>query len=87
MRWSRPLGFDRSHASHRGALTGSSPLQWLAHQRILRAQRLLEDTDLTIDAVARQVGLATAVTMRPAFRRVAGVSPQVYRANFRGPRR
>ncbi len=65
------------------ALTGSSPLQWLAQQRILHAQRLLEDTDLSIDAVAREVGLATAVSLRPPFRRVAGVSPQAYRTNFR----
>jgi AraC-like DNA-binding protein len=62
---------------------GVSPLQWLLHQRILRAQNLLECTDLTVDAIARQVGLATAVSLRPAFRRIVGMSPQAYRRAFR----
>lgn len=63
--------------------TGISPLQWLVDQRILRAQNLLESTDLTVDAIARQVGLATAVSLRPTFRRIVGVSPQAYREAFR----
>ena len=53
------------------ALTGSSPLQWLAQQRILHAQRLLEDTDLSIDAVAREVGPRDRGLATPAFRHVA----------------
>lgn len=64
------------------AQAGVSPLQWLLHQRILRAQNLLERTDLTVDAIARQVGLATAVSLRPAFRRIVGMSPQAYRQTF-----
>jgi transcriptional regulator GlxA family with amidase domain len=43
----------------------------------------LESTDLTVDAIARQVGLATAVSLRPTFRRIVGVSPQSYRQAFR----
>ncbi|WP_051341754.1 GlxA family transcriptional regulator [Pseudonocardia spinosispora] len=65
------------------AATGVSPLQWLLHQRILRAQRLLENTDLPVDAVARQVGFTAAVSLRPPFRRIVGVSPQDYRLTFR----
>lgn len=72
--------FDRQFR----AATGLSPVQWILHQRVLRAQHLLEATDLTVDAVARQVGLSNAVSLRPLFRRVVGVSPQNYRANFRG---
>ena len=64
---------------------GSSPLQWLLHQRILRAQRLLETTDLTIDEVARRSGFATGTTLRPHFRAVVGVSPQSYRRTFLTP--
>jgi transcriptional regulator GlxA family with amidase domain len=63
--------------------TGTSVTQWLLHQRVLRAQRLLENTDLPIDAVARKVGMSTAITLRPHFRRVIGVSPQRYREAFR----
>jgi transcriptional regulator GlxA family with amidase domain len=79
----------RAHLSRRTfdrrfrAAAGISPLQWLVHQRILRAQRLLEQTDLPVDAVARRVGFTAAVSLRPPFRRIVGVSPQDYRATFR----
>jgi transcriptional regulator GlxA family with amidase domain len=72
--------FDRRFRAH----TGVSPKQWLLHQRILRSQRLLENTDLSVDTVARQVGLANAVSLRPHFRRILGISPQSYRDSFRG---
>lgn len=71
--------FDRAFRE----LTGSSPLRWLLHQRVLRAQRLLESTDLSVDAVANAVGFASAVTLRSHFRRLVGVSPQSYRTTFR----
>src|SRR6201991_1494595 len=79
----------RAHLSRRTfdrqfrAATGISPLQWLLHQRILRAQQLLEHTGLSVDAIARQVGFSAAVSLRPAFRRIVGVSPQDYRTAFR----
>jgi transcriptional regulator GlxA family with amidase domain len=72
--------FDR-HFRH---VTGTSPHQWLLHQRIIAAQRLLEDTDLSVDEVAARVGLGAGVTLRPQFRRFVGVSPQAYRTTFRG---
>ena len=62
--------------------TGSSPLQWLLHQRVLRAQHILSTSDLDIDAVARASGFANAVALRPHFRRVVGVPPHTYRASF-----
>lgn len=63
--------------------TGLSPLQWLLHQRILRAQHILSTTSLDIDAVARTSGFTDGVAMRPHFRRIVGVPPQAYRASFR----
>lgn len=81
----------RAHMSRRTfdrrfrEVTGTSPLRWLLHQRVLAAQRLLEDTDLPIDDVAAAVGMGTGVTLRPHFRRQVGVGPQAYRATF-GPR-
>ena len=65
------------------ATTGCSPLQWLLHQRILRAQHILSATGLDVEAVARASGFADGVAMRPHFRRVVGVPPQAYRASFR----
>lgn len=63
--------------------TGCSALQWLLGQRVLHAQRLLEDSDLGVDAVAQRVGFADGVALRPHFRRVVGVAPQSYRESFR----
>jgi len=63
--------------------TGCSPLQWVLHQRVLRAQQILSTTDLDIDAVARASGFTDGVAMRPHFRRIVGVPPQSYRASFR----
>lgn len=65
------------------ATTGCSPLQWLLRQRVLRAQRLLEASDLGVDAVARSAGFADAVALRPHFRRAVGVAPRTYRESFR----
>lgn len=63
--------------------TGTSVTQWLLHQRVLRAQRLLENTDIPVEEIAHRVGMANAITLRPHFRRVLGVSPQQYRQAFR----
>ena len=71
--------FDRRF---RGA-AGCSPLQWLLHQRVLRAQELLSSTDVPIDAVARASGFTDGVALRPHFRRIVGVPPQAYRVSFR----
>jgi transcriptional regulator GlxA family with amidase domain len=80
---------NRAHLSRRTfdrrfrEVTGTSPLDWLLHQRVLEAQRLLEGSDLTVDTVASRVGFSNAVAMRPHFRRIVGVSPQSYRQTFR----
>ncbi len=63
--------------------TGCSPLQWLGAQRVLHAQRLLEATDLDVDAVARRSGFTDAVALRPHFRRRVGLAPHAYRVAFR----
>ncbi|MFT4042540.1 MAG: helix-turn-helix domain-containing protein [Gordonia sp. (in: high G+C Gram-positive bacteria)] len=70
--------FDRDFR----AATGQSPLQWLIYQRVLTAQRLLETTTLDIEMVANQAGFASAISLRPHFRRALGISPQAYRHSF-----
>lgn len=64
--------------------TGTSPKQWLLHQRVLRAQQLLEQTDLPVDGVARAAGFSDGVALRPHFRRISGVPPRTHRETFRG---
>lgn len=66
-------------------VTGTTPVQWLLHQRVLHAQRLLETTREPVERVARQSGFASAVALRPHFRRQVGISPTAYREAFGGP--
>jgi transcriptional regulator GlxA family with amidase domain len=63
-------------------ITGATPANWLTHQRVIRAQQLLESTDLPVDAVARQCGFSSGAAMRPHFRRLVGVVPAAYRETF-----
>jgi len=65
--------------------TGTTPHQWMLGQRILRAQQLLEDTDLTIDAVAARSGFGNDAALRHHFFRRLGTTPNAYRRTFRGP--
>ncbi|MBH0777821.1 GlxA family transcriptional regulator [Nocardia bovistercoris] len=64
------------------AETGLSPLQWLLHQRVIRARELLETTDLPMDRVARLSGLATTDSLRQHISRRTGLTPTAYRAAF-----
>jgi transcriptional regulator GlxA family with amidase domain len=63
--------------------TGTTPLQWLLRARVRRAQYLLENTDHGVDRVAEQAGFGSPTAFRERFKRVAGTTPQAYRASFR----
>jgi transcriptional regulator GlxA family with amidase domain len=65
--------------------TGTTPYRWILRQRVLLAQRLLEATDETVDAIAGRTGFGTAAALRHQFVRAVGVTPQAYRRTFRGP--
>ena len=88
-----PLGVDdlarRAHMARRTfarrfrEATGETPLQWLLAQRTLLAQRLLETTDLPVDAVAHRSGFGSSVALRAQFQKVLCTSPKAYRESFR----
>ncbi|MFC9058597.1 GlxA family transcriptional regulator [Streptomyces sp. NPDC057074] len=61
---------------------GTSPGQWLLGQRLDAARILLEQTDLPVEAIASQVGLASAVNLRRRFRTQFGTTPGAYRRTF-----
>jgi AraC family transcriptional activator FtrA len=63
--------------------TGTTPLQWLLSQRVIEARRLLEETDLSIDAIAWRAGFGTAASLRDHFRRATSTTPTAYRRSFR----
>ncbi|MFD7688011.1 GlxA family transcriptional regulator [Streptomyces sp. NPDC059781] len=65
--------------------TGTTPYRWILRQRVLLAQRLLEATDETVDAIAGRTGFGNAAALRHHFVRAVGTTPQAYRRTFRGP--
>jgi transcriptional regulator GlxA family with amidase domain len=64
------------------AATGTTPHQWLLHQRLARAQSLLESTNLPVEKVGELSGLGTANNLRHHFLKQVGVSPSDYRRAF-----
>jgi transcriptional regulator GlxA family with amidase domain len=62
--------------------TGTTPAVHVEELRVEAARRLLETTDLTVAAVARQVGIRHAETLHRAFRRRVGTTPERYREHF-----
>jgi AraC family transcriptional regulator, transcriptional activator FtrA len=73
----------RSFARRFVASTGTTPYQWLLRERVLFAQRLLETSDLPIDAVAARSGFGSPGAMRKYFQRAVQTSPHAYRRAFR----
>jgi len=63
--------------------TGTTPLQWLLSQRVHEARKLLEQTELPVDAVAWRAGFGTAASLRDHFRRATATTPTSYRRAFR----
>jgi transcriptional regulator GlxA family with amidase domain len=73
----------RTFARRFFSATGTTPYQWLLRQRLQRAQRLLETSDLPVDVVARRTGFSTGANLRKHFGRQIRTSPQAYRHTFR----
>lgn len=64
--------------------TGTTVGQWLLHQRLAMAQRLLEATDKPIEWVAELSGFHSPALFRRAFMQAFGIRPSAYRQTFRG---
>lgn len=62
--------------------TGTTPLQWLLARRVLEARRLLEESDLPVEAVATAAGFGNAASLRDHFRRATATTPTAYRRTF-----
>lgn len=65
--------------------TGTTPHQWVTDQRVLRARELLEETDLSIDHIAGDVGFGSAALLRHHFAQCTGLTPTVFRTRHRSP--
>ncbi len=63
--------------------TGSTPAKFVATARLELARQRLEESELSVSAVARECGFGTAENMRRAFQRRLGVTPRDYRNRLR----
>jgi transcriptional regulator GlxA family with amidase domain len=61
---------------------GMTPGRFVEQVRVEAARRLLEETSRGVPEVAAACGFGSPETMRIAFRRTLGVSPQHYRSGF-----
>jgi len=58
---------------------GRSPLDYLAHWRMFRAQGMLRHSEQALAAIAMVVGYESEAAFNKAFKRRTGVSPGLYR--------
>jgi transcriptional regulator GlxA family with amidase domain len=72
----------RTFARRFRAETGTTPHRWITGQRVAFAQRLLEETDETVDAVAARTGFGSSANLRHHFSERLRTTPQAYRATF-----
>src|SRR5690606_7886389 len=72
----------RTFARRFRADLGTTPAAWLNRQRILRAQQLLEESDLGLEQVAQRAGFGTAAVMRHHFVKHLNTTPTGYRRTF-----
>ena len=81
----RALMSPRTFARRFRAETGTTPHRWLTGQRVLLAQRLLEESEESVDVIAERAGFGNAATLRHHFARWRHTTPQAYRRTFRCP--
>lgn len=60
-------------------MTQKTFVEYLTERRVRGAMRLLEETDLSIQAVSEQTGFHDAAHFSRTFKKLAGVSPRAYR--------
>ncbi|KXG85348.1 AraC family transcriptional regulator [Agrobacterium bohemicum] len=59
--------------------TGTTPLQWQLGKRVRLAQNMLAESDLTVAAIAAQLGFSDQAHLTKTFRQVAGETPAAWR--------
>lgn len=79
---------ERAHMSLRNfsrvfrSEAGQTPAAFVEKLRVEAARRRLEETDHSLEAVAKECGFGSADSMRRSFNRVVKVAPSDYRRRF-----
>lgn len=60
-----------------------SPKQFILEQKLLRARKLLKETDMSVTNIANSVGFQDVLSFSKCFRSKIGISPQNYRMQNR----
>jgi LacI family transcriptional regulator len=60
-----------------------SPKQEIARVRFREVERLLRETDLTVDAIAEATGFAHSHYLQALFKQISGLTPAAFRRQFR----
>ena len=71
--------------THFRRATGQTFRRYVEAQRLSYAQELLQQTDLSVLAVAFEAGFENGTTFHRTFRRICGCSPQQWRVKARQP--
>ena len=81
----RETGTSRSVLAERfSRLVGQSPMKYLTRWRIQIAARMLSDGTSKVSAIGIDIGYASEAAFSRIFKKVAGVSPSIWRERF-GP--
>lgn len=73
-------GMSGSHFARRfRSAFGAGPIDWLRRYRIVQAKQRLVETDEPIKRIAEQVGYRDRFFFSKDFKKLAGVTPRVYR--------
>ena len=67
--------------------TGQSISQYCNAARVAKAKRLLSNTDMSVETIARQTGFNSMTYFDRTFHRITGLSPHNYRSSAKKPKR
>ena len=62
---------------------GTTPAGFIERARLEVARRLLEESDMRIDTIARRSGFGSEERLRRSFQRSLGMTPREYHDRFR----